>query len=140
MVGRVFREPPQARRVSGAVCQFVEQRRVVRFWRFKATSRWHPDHIRRWTVKRLRMLLDSRKIWHPIGDGFALFDWIDRFPVVATERFQAFALFDIENAIVAEQYGSPILKFPRLAALFRVLVEFPKRNQCAFLASANVSA
>jgi len=50
------------------------------------------------------MLLDSRGIWHPIGDGFAFFDWIDWFPVVTIECFQALALLDIENAIVSKQH------------------------------------
>ncbi len=51
----------------------------------------------------MRMLLDLRRIWHPIGDGFALLDWIDWFPVVAIECFQTVALLDIENSIVAKQ-------------------------------------
>jgi hypothetical protein len=120
--------------------QFVEQRGVIRFGRFKAIPRWHSDHIRRWAIKRLRMLLDSRRIWHLICDRFALCNRIHWLAVVAVECFQTVALLDVENVVVAKQNGSLVLKFSCLAVLSRILVEFPKRNQSAFLALPNVSA
>ena len=127
VIGGVFLETIQTGFVSGRVCEFVEKRAVIRFWRFEATSRRHPHDIRRWPVKRLRMLLESRRIWHLIGDGFALCDRIDWFAVVAMERFQPLALLDVENAIIAKQNGSLVLRLSVLV-LACVFAELPKRN------------
>ena len=78
------------------------------------------------------MLLDSRGIWHPIGNGFALCDWIDWLPVVAMECFQPLALLDIENAIVAKQYGSLVLSSPVLRFSFAYSLNFQNETRVLF--------